>query len=57
MDAGIGHGIDSFYEYLIKSFVYFDDLYYFQIFNDVKINKKRGFFVMGLRRILVFLVS
>lgn len=31
-DAGIGHGIDSFYEYLLKSAIYFNDKEYMDIF-------------------------
>jgi len=33
-DAGIGHGIDSFYEYLLKAAIYFGDQEYFSIFNE-----------------------
>jgi hypothetical protein len=36
LDAGIGHGIDSFYEYLLKSYIFFDDEFYYSIFNEVK---------------------
>lgn len=35
-DAGIGHGIDSFYEYLLKSAFFFNDEHYYQIFVEVK---------------------
>jgi mannosidase alpha-like ER degradation enhancer 2 len=33
-DAGIGHGIDSFYEYLLKAAIYFDDGEYYRIFQE-----------------------
>ena len=34
-DSGIGHGIDSFYEYLLKSAIYFNDNHYYSLYNEV----------------------
>eukprot|EP01120_Amphizonella_sp_Union-15-10_P015708 TRINITY_DN8127_c0_g1_i1.p1 TRINITY_DN8127_c0_g1~~TRINITY_DN8127_c0_g1_i1.p1 ORF type:complete len:819 (-),score=118.60 TRINITY_DN8127_c0_g1_i1:3-2459(-) len=33
-DSGIGAGIDSFYEYLLKCYLYFGDQEYFNMFNE-----------------------
>lgn len=34
-DSGIGHGIDSYFEYLVKSGIYFNDEEYLDIFFQV----------------------
>lgn len=35
-DAGIGHAIDSFFEYSLKAGIYFNDEEYFRIFEEVR---------------------